>query len=277
MAINYAVECSPKVMKRFALKSRTDGIFSKDYEFIGVKSVRAYTNDLATLNDYSRIASSNRYGTPAELGDTYQEMTMAQDKSFTYTIDKGNASDQNNMKQANSTLKDNVDQLVIPSVDKYRLSILATGAGLAYTPTAAYTKTNVLECIMTAGANMSNELVPLGGRTLLIKESLYVKCKLADQIMGNDVLGKTTITNGSVGNIDAMEVRRVPDSYFPVGTDFLISWKGAAIAPVKIKDYKIHIDPPGVSGNLVEYRMYHDCFVLTTNAKGILKGATYSG
>ena len=251
--VNYASKASPKVVERFKLSSRTEGLFNNKYDFVGVRTLRLYTNDLVTLNDYSRTASSNRYGTPAELGDTYQEMTMGQDKSFVYTIDKGN--------------------VVIPAVDKYRLGVLKAKAGLEHV-TGAMTKANIIETIMTAAAEMSDELVPLSGRVLLIKQSEYIKCKLSDQIMGNDVLGKTALTNGTMGNLDSMEVRVVPDSYMPTGTNFLIVWKGAALAPVKIKDYKIHTDPPGVSGNLVEFRMYHDCFVLDTKAKGILRGVT---
>lgn len=271
--INFASKASPHVVDRFKMGSRTEGLFSKRYDFIGVRSLRVYTNDLTTLNDYNRGASANRYGTPAELGDTVQEMTMAQDKSFTYTIDKGNASDQMNIKSANSTLKDNIDSVVIPAVDKYRISTLNANAGIEYV-TGTMTKANILEQIMTASGNMSNDLVPDGGRVALIKMSEYIKCKLADQIMGNDTLGAKVITNGTVGRLDSMEVRTIPDSYMPDGTNFLIIWKGAAIAPMKIKDYKIHVDPPGVSGNLVEFRMYHDCFVLDTKAKGILRGVT---
>ena len=273
MAINYASKVSPHVIKRFALQSRTDGIFSTNVDFVGVRTVRVYTNDLATLNDYSRVASSDRYGTPAELGDTIQEMTMSQDKSFTYIIDKGNDSDQLNIKKANETLQDNIDCLVVPAVDQYRLATLNTGAGIE-SVTGAMTSVNILEKIMTASGEMSNNLVPDGGRVLLIKMSEYIKCKLASQIMGNDTLGAKVITNGTVGRLDNMEVRTIPDSYMPTGTNFLIVWKGAAIAPVKIKDYKIHVDPPGVSGNKVEFRMYHDCFVLATKAKGILRGVT---
>ena len=74
-------------------------------------------------------------------------------------------------------------------------------------------------------------------------------------------------------------MRVVPDSYLDANCNFLIVNKTSAIAPVKIKDYKIHTDPPGVSGNLVEFRMYHDCFVLDTRAKGVLRGvvATVGG
>lgn len=271
MAINYASKCSPHVVERFKLGSRTEGIFSNKYDFTGVRTLTVYTNDLVTLNDYSRTGSSNRYGVPNELGDTKQEMTMSQDKSFTYTIDKGNASDQLNIKNANATLQENIDCVVIPAVDKYRLNVLYTKAGLE-SVTGALTKANVIEKIMLAGADMSNALIPLAGRTLIVKESVYVNAKLADQIMGNDSIGAKVLTNGTVGNLNGMEVRVVPDSYLDANCNFLIVNKTSAIAPVKIKDYKIHTDPPGVSGNLVEFRMYHDCFVLDTRAKGVLRG-----
>lgn len=274
MAVNYALVCSPHALSRFKLGSRTEGIFSNKYTFEGAKTVRFYTNDLTTLNDYSRTASSDRYGTPGELGDTIQELAMSQDKSLTYIIDKGNAADEMNIKTANATLQENIDSVVIPAVDKYRISALKTGAGLEYVA-GTPTKSDIVEKIVTAGGNMSNELVPLGNRTLLIRQTEYIKCKLADQIMGNDTLGARVLTNGTVGNLDGMEVRVIPDSYMPdSNTLFLIVWKGAAIAPVKIKDYKIHVDPPGVSGNKVEFRMYHDCFVFTTLAKGVLRGVT---
>ncbi len=269
--INLASKASPHVVSRFKINSVTEGLFSNKYDFIGVRSLRVYTNNLTTLNDYNRSASGDRYGAANELGDTVQEMTMAQDKSFTYTIDKGNASDQLNIKTANGTLQDNIDCLVIPSVDKYRIATLTTKAGLEYV-CGTMTRANILEQLMTAGGDMSNELVPLGGRVILIKQSEYIKCKLADQIMGNDTLGAKVITNGTVGRLDNSEVRVVPDSYFPDNTCFLIVGSGAAIAPVKIKDYKIHVDPVGVSGNKVEFRMYHDCFVLDTKAKGVLRG-----
>ena len=39
--------------------------------------------------------------------------------------------------------------------------------------------------------------------------------------------------------------------------------------PVKLAEYKIHLDPPFLSGSLVEGRIYYDCFVLENKAKAI--------
>jgi hypothetical protein len=43
----------------------------------------------------------------------------------------------------------------------------------------------------------------------------------------------------------------------------------ATVAPVKLEDYRIHADPPGISGSLVEGRICYDAFVLD-NKKGAI-------
>ena len=51
-----------------------------------------YSVPTAAMNDYTK-EGSNRYGTPKELENTVQELTMNQDRSFTFTIDRGNYND----------------------------------------------------------------------------------------------------------------------------------------------------------------------------------------
>ena len=70
------------------------------------------------LNDYNRGASANRYGEPAEVGDTVQELTMTQDKSFSGVIDKGNNMDQS-INKAGKFLGVEMSEEVIPAYDKY--------------------------------------------------------------------------------------------------------------------------------------------------------------
>ena len=103
MAVNYAIKYSDKVAERFAKSSVTAGAFNEDVKFDGANTVRVYSVDTAPLNNYSR-SSTSRYGTPVELGDSVQSFTLANDKSFTYTIDKGNDNDQMNVKAAAKTL-----------------------------------------------------------------------------------------------------------------------------------------------------------------------------
>ena len=93
--INLASQIHKSVLERLSFDALTGNLFnsSLDVSFNGVKSVSFYSVGTAPINDYSRSGTS-RYGTPTELDDFLQEMTMTQDKSSTWTIDKGNQKEQ---------------------------------------------------------------------------------------------------------------------------------------------------------------------------------------
>lgn len=265
--INLADKYSTKVAERFALSSITDAYAGHDYDFSGVKSIKIYSIDTVAMGDYTR-SGSERFGTLEELGDTVQEMTMTKDRAFTFSIDKGNNVQQFNIKAATKALKRQIDEVVTPELDKYRLNVWAAKAGLTSVD-AGLTKNNILETIMTGGMTMNNSLVPKKNRTLFIKESLYLKCKLADQVIGIDTLGATAVKDGSVGTLDGMKVVPVPDSYFPEGLNFMIKYKGSTVDPVQLKTYRVLTEQRGIDGDVVEGRIIYDAFVLDTKAKGI--------
>ncbi len=236
-------------------------------EFQGVKTVIVYEADTAPLNDYTRSGSA-RYGTPQELGDTQQEFTMEVDKGFTYTIDKGNAKEQFNIKQAGTSLKRQMREVVTPFIDKYRMAKWAEKAG-TIAGIAAPTKSTIADLIMDATAALDNALVPTEGRTLYIDASHYKLLKLCTEYVALDTTGSKALEKGVVGEFDGMKVKKVPHSLMPANCYFIIIHKGSCISPVKLKDYKIHVDPPGISGDLVEGRVIFDAFVKGSKAKGI--------
>ena len=211
-------------------------------------------------------------------------MTVTDDKSFNGSIDKGNNTSQLMIKAASKVLKRTTDEVLIPYVDKYRLTKLAAGAGIKEAKTI--TKAAGIETILTAGAAMSNLLVPKKGRVLFIGETLAIQLKLADQVVGVDKLAEKSIVNGVIGSIDGMQVRIVPDSYMPQvdvsststpsmkNVNFMIVLKNVACAPQKIETYRILTDHPDIDGHVVQGRFLHDCFVLDTKKNGIYVGYT---
>ena len=265
--INLADKYSKKVAEQYSLSSLTDAFAGKDYDFSGVKSIKVYSVGTVEMNDYTR-SGANRFGELEELGDTVQELQMTRDRSFSFSIDKGNSAQQFNVKAATQCLKRQIDEVVTPEVDKYRIGKWAAGAGLSAV-NASLTKSNILEAIMTAGAEMSNALVPKGNRTLFIKETLYLHCKLADQVVGVDRLGEKAVKDGSVGMLDGMKVVPAPDSYFPEGVNFVIKHKGASVDPVQLKTYRVLTETRGIDGDVVEGRIIYDSFVLDARKKGI--------
>lgn len=277
MAINLASKASDKVVERFTLQSVTEGLFTAKYNWTGVATVQVYSVDTLPLQNYDATETSNsRFGNLTELGDTVQEMTVTDDKSFNGAIDKKNNTSQLMIKSASSVLKRQTDEVIIPYVDKYRLTKLAAGAGIIDLGTTAPTKSTILEVLMTAGAKMSNAGVPKAGRVIFIGETDAVKLKLADQVVGIDKLGEKAIVNGACGAIDGTQVRVVPDSYMPTGCTFLIVKKGVAVAPKKIETYRILQEHPNIDGAVVQGRFLHDCFVLDTQANGVLFGGVAS-
>lgn len=273
MAINLADKYSKKVQERYADKSRTDSYAGHDYDFTGVKTIKVYSVNTVPMTDYTRSGTS-RFGSLTELGDAVQEMTLAKDRAFTFSIDNGNKGEQFNVKQANSALKREIDEVMTPEIDKYRLNAWATGKGLSdgfavLEGTASLTKSNILEEIFNAGAAMSDENVPEEGRTLFIKMTDFVKFKLADQVMGADSMAGGIIKNGYKGHIDGMSVVTVPSSHMPSGVNFIIKHRGATVDPVTLKNMRVHKNPMGVDGDVVEGRIIYDSFVLDTKAKGI--------
>ena len=75
MATNYTAKYDSKVAERFKLGSLTASATSNEYSFVGAKTIKVYSVDVAPLNDFDRNAASNRFGAVANLGDTVQEMT----------------------------------------------------------------------------------------------------------------------------------------------------------------------------------------------------------
>lgn len=270
MAINLAEKYSDKVAERFAKSSVTAGAYNDEIKFDGVKTVSVYSVDTAPLNDYIPH-SIYRYGEPAELGDSIQTFTLSQDKCFTYSIDKGVDNDQMNVKGAAKTLKREIDEVISPYLDKYRLAAWAHNAG-QFGEIATINKSTVVEYITEATAALDNALVPEDGRTLFITADNYRALKQNPDFIACDRLGEKALGKGVVGEIDGMKVVKCPEGWLPDGAELLITHKSAVIAPTKLRDYKIHSDPPGINGNLVEGRIIHDAFVLGSRANGVYVG-----
>ena len=280
MAINLAAKADPKVVERFKIGSCTEGLFSTEYKWTGVRTVRVYSVDTLPMQNYdiTAVDGSSRFGTLSEVGDTIQEMTITQDRSFNGTIDKGNNTSQLQIKAASKVLRRQTDEVLIPEVDKYRLTKMATWSdtigGTTYTPltmsNVTLAKNTIVETIMTANAMMSNQLVPDVGRVLYMGYTEAIKLKLADQVVGIDKLGEKAIVNGVMGKIDKCQVRLVPDNYMPTNVKFMIVKTGVAIAPKKIETFRVINDSYILDGSIVQGRLMHDCFVFNTKVKGIL-------
>lgn len=274
MAINLAEKYASAIEERFYKESLTQSSFSTDIdmEFTGVRTVKVYEVGTAEMNDYNR-SGTNRYGTPEELQDNLHEYIMTKDRAFTYTIDKGNNMEQNMVKNAGRSIKRQMREKVTPEIDTYRFKVWAENAGLSKTIDVP-TKETILEMVIDAKIAMDNELVPVKNRTLYAGSNAYKALLGCEEYIRLNDLGSKSIVNGKVGEIMGMDVKYAPDIYLPANVAFMVIMKDAALSPVKLNEYKIHKDPPGVSGHLCEGRLIYDAFVRETKKKGIYVAKT---
>lgn len=259
MAVNYAEKYSNIVDERFLEAAQTAQMTNNAYDMSGVKTVKVYSIPTSGMNDY-KMTGDNRYGTPEELENTVQELTMKEDRSFTFTIDKRNESDTMGLMNAGSALSRQLGEVVIPEVDCYRMAKMALNAGTV--TMGAVTKSNAYEAVLDASVTLTNRKVPVEGRILAVTPGFYKKLKLDSSFVKASDLSQEMLVKGQIGAVDNMPVKLIADSYFVPGAEFMIAHPIAACAAQKLADYKIHENPPGINGYLVEGRIYHDVFVL---------------
>ena len=262
MAVNYAEKYSPNVDERFKLGSLTAGIVNNDYDWIGVSTVKVYSIPTVAMNDYS-LTGQSRYGTPTELGNEEQEMTISKDRSFTFTIDRKSHDDTMMTMEAGRALRRQIDEVVIPEVDTYRIGKLVSGADTSHVlKTTAVTADNAYEMFLSVQEILDDAKVPQGGRVCLCTPGYYKMLKLDDNFIKKGDMAQEIALTGLVGEVDGVPVVKAPTSYFPENTNFIITNAIVMPAPVKLTEYKIHTDAPGISGWLVEGRIRYDAFVL---------------
>lgn len=268
MAINLATKYSKQIDEVYTHESFVAGKANGKYEFTGVKGVKIYAPVTVPVVDYTRSGTA-RYGAPTEMQDEVQELVVSQDKAFALTIDKGNASEQMGTKNAGARLRQQMREQVIPVQDKYAISKYIEQAGKVAGVAAAPTKTTVIGMLSDAGVAMDNALVPTDGRYCFMGATYVGVLRQADAIVALEGLGTKALGKGVVGECMGFKIVRIPDSYLPAGCYFLCFRAESVVNPHKIHDTKLHQDPPGISGSLMEGRFLYDAFVLGKKADGV--------
>lgn len=271
--IHFSEQYKQALMEGFNKASETDALFSHelDMEFSGAKTVHVTSLKTEKLQDYDRTAAvgdRSRFGDTKEVCDQEQTFTMTQDKALSLSIDKGNNAEQFNMKKAGAVMKAHRDEQIIPEVDAYRLSKWAKEAGIHASLDAAPTKETIATQIMELHNQQMDKGVP-EEVTLVISRTYLPALKLSTEWAGLDSLGGVTLAKGIIGMFDGMTVKAVTSKKMPAGVAFMLIYKGSVISPMKISDFKGHVDPPGLSGDLLEFRMMYDAFVLGKKADGV--------
>lgn len=251
--------------------------------WIGAKTANIFTLSLNGLSNYDRNAGF----VPGSATGVWKPYEIEIDRGRSFTIDVMDNDESVGM-AFGSLLGVNERQYVVPEVDAYRLAKIASGADASQVVQGALT-TGAAAAIQTAEAALDNAEVPYEGRILFISPAVY-------SVLKSDITRFTENgdpdVNGRVEMYDDMRVIRVPSGRFNTAVtlnaptaanavggytasgdaiNFMIVHPSAVLQVVK------HVIPrvfsPEVNqeadGWKLNYRIYHDCFVLDQKKNGI--------
>lgn len=272
MSIDLVTKFAPYTDEKFKAESKISLLTNQDFDFVGARIVKIYKISTAEMNDYIRHPVSDyaasRYGTVKDLDATTESFEMTRDRSFTFTIDKLDADETNQQLTAAKALARQLREVVIPEVDAYTYKAMATKAGNK--PDAvALTAENIYTEILKASKALDDEEVPETDRQLVVSPEVYQLMKRCKDITMETEIGNDLRIRGVIANLDGTNVIKVPAVRLPEHFGFMLAHPSATVAPTKLADYKIHQDPPGISGDLVEGRIVYDAFVLDNKTKAI--------
>ena len=271
MAQNYASKYQKTIDEVFRLNSVTDIVINKgirlDYE--GVNTVTIYGVSTVAETGYVR-SGSNRFGSLIELDTTKQTFTLTQDRAFTYSIDRGNYEDSMMVTEAGSTLQRQIEVVCVPNTDIYRLAALTTYANSnSQVTTVALTSSNVYVQFLARQTTLDDAKVPADGRVAFVTPATYALLKQDSNFIKASELGQGYLNKGVVGDVDGVTIVKVPTSYLPANSGFLIVHNSVLVAPHKFDTFRILKEVQGIDGWVVEGRRYYDAFIPTNHGVAV--------
>jgi hypothetical protein len=269
---NYANAVLNEIDERLVLDSKTSDIVNKGgvrLDFNGKNSVTIYTvNTVAEVN-YVR-SGTNRFGTLTELGTGTQTFTLSQDKSFAFTVDRGNLEDSQMVQEANKAVKRQVREVATLNIDVYTLAAAhALALAQSQGATAAVTASNAYVKFLAQNDAMTEAKVPENGRHCFMSPATYSLLKQDSTFRLACDTAYADLKKGVIGQVDGVTLHKVPSTYLPTNEVFLFIWEEVLIRPMKFNSVRVLTDVQGIDGAVAEGRRYYDVFGPANKVPGL--------
>lgn len=277
-----------EVYKRESLSSVLD-MANDRVRFVGANAVQIFKTSMDGLGNYSR----NNGFVKGDVTGTWETLTLGKDRGRSFEIDV--MDNEETLGMAFGTLAGEfIRTKVTPEIDAYRFARMASWSNVSAATPADITvgTTDVPGLIDTAEEVMNDNEVPREGRIIFISEKAYngLKAKITRYLANENGV------NREVETYNGMRVIRVPKNRFntaitlldgstsgqeaggytvPASTSYPINF--LMVHPSAVVQVVKHVVPrifsPEVNQSAdawkVDYRIYHDDWVLDNKVKGI--------
>ena len=154
---------------------------------------------------------------------------------------------------AGKALSRQINEVVVPEFDTYVFRTLAAKATeRGNYATTAITKSNAYEMFLNGMESLGNKNLPDEGRVCFCSYKFANLLKQDSSFMKYGDASQQMLVRGVIGEVDGCKIVKVPASRLPNGCAFILTHPIAATAPKQLEEYRIHDNPPGISGWLVK-------------------------
>lgn len=280
-SIALAQKYLPLLDEVYKVASKTADLESSAVIFDGAQTVKIYKLTMDGLKNYDRSSGFKQ----GNVNGSWESWTLANDRGITFTID---------VMDNEETLDLSFGRLggefvrtkEVPEVDMYRFAKMASTIGVSK-KAGALTKENIVEEIITAEGELSENEVPEEGRILYITPTGF---NILKQVAGSRVVpANGSEINYNFPTFDGMKVVQVPKSRFVSATTYNASTQAIekastakdinfmVVHPSAVeattKRAKLRVFDPDTNQTAdaykFDYRLYHDLFVYENKAAGI--------
>lgn len=221
MAAQYYSSASLKVIdERYSTKVKTDLIVNKGIrlDFNGKNSVTIYNVGTVSEVDYIR-SGANRFGQLVELGTGTQTFTLSQDKSATWSIDRGSYNDSMMVTEAAASVKRQLREVALPNVDKYRLATLqAYAVANSQSQVTALSTSNAYSTFIAQTANLVDQQIWGDNLVAFMTQTTYNLLRQDPAFKVASSEAYKDVKTGVVNEVDGVKIVIVPTSYLPANT-----------------------------------------------------------
>jgi len=251
----------------FKQRTLTGDIEAPKVQFVGADTVKLPKLSFGDgLGDYNRAS-----------GHVANDVTLSWDL-YKLNQDKGNKlmldsmDDEEGLGQSIIPyVNEYIRTVVVPAVDTYRFTKLIAGAGtIEYDVTV--TAATILEDILGALETFATKEVETEGNILYVTPAVDTLFQTSEDLVryvqigswNGDIDTKVRMFNGN-------KIVVVPASRLGAGVNFVLVNPAAVMAVVKHNPASFFAQGmiPGFDGSEVDYRLYHDLFVIENKKDGI--------
>lgn len=269
---NYASATLGVIDERLHLATKTEPVVNKGgvrLDFNGKNSVTIYTVNVVDEVNYVR-SGTNRFGALNELGTGTQTFTLSQDKSFTFSVDRGNLEDSQMVQEINKAVRRQVAEKSVPNTDVYTLATASAYAvANSQSATAAVTSSNAYTKFLAQNDAMTESKVPETGRYCYMSPATYSLLKQDSTFVKACDTSYADLKKGIIGQVDGVTLIKVPSTYLPANTVYLFIWEEVLIRPMKFNSTRVLTEVQGIDGGVAEGRRYYDVFIPANKGVGL--------